>query len=89
MVRMTGEEFKTVDNCFKRTKSTKQGEMKKIGDFRALRLCDLTGEPSNSETKTITLVVIVLVYSAQLKSSKIKQKSKSNVKFNLDLCWCG
>jgi len=23
--RETGEEFKTVDNCFKRTKSTKQG----------------------------------------------------------------
>ena len=49
LVQVTGEERKTVDNCFSRTKSTKQGEMKKIYDFRALRLCDLTGEPSNPE----------------------------------------
>jgi len=49
MLRMTGEERKTVNNCFSRTKSTKQGEMKEIYDFCAFRLCDLTGEPSNPE----------------------------------------
>jgi len=49
MLRMTGEERKTVNNCFSRTKSTKQGEMKEIYDFCAFRLCDLTGEASNPE----------------------------------------
>ena len=50
MVRMTGEERKTVDNCFSRTKSTKQGEMKKIYDFSTFRLCDSTGEPTRLST---------------------------------------
>ena len=49
LVRTTSLVKKTVDNCFSRTKSTKQGEMKKIYDFRTLRLCDLTGEALNPE----------------------------------------
>ena len=58
LVQETGEERKTVNNCFSRTKSTKQGEMKKIYDFGAFRLCDLTGEPSNPEVVGIALAAI-------------------------------
>ena len=35
---------------FSRTKRTKQGGVKKIHDFRVLRLCDLTGEPTRLST---------------------------------------
>ena len=38
-----GEERKTVDNCFSRTKSTKQREMKQGYALSTFRLCDLTG----------------------------------------------
>jgi hypothetical protein len=34
MVEPTGEQAKTVDNCFCAAKSTKQGKMKEIYDFR-------------------------------------------------------
>lgn len=81
-----GEEQKTVDNCFSRTKSTKQGEMKKIYDFSAFRLCDLTGESSNPEDMQLALVVNYISCSAPTQCKRKKQKSKSNKKFNLDLC---
>ena len=42
----TGEERKTVDNCFSRTKSTKQREMKQGYALSTFRLCDLTGHES-------------------------------------------
>ena len=45
-----GEERKTVDNCFSRTKSTKQREMKQGYALRTFRLCDLTG---HVELKTV------------------------------------
>ena len=71
---MTGEERKTVINCFSRTKSTKQGEMKKIYDFSAFRLCDLTGEPSNPEDMQLALVVNYISCSAP---TQCKRKNKS------------
>ena len=46
----TGEERKTVDNCFSRTKSTKQREMKQGYALSTFRLCDLTG---HVELKTV------------------------------------
>ena len=45
-----GEERKTVDNCFSRTKSTKQREMKQGYALSTFRLCDLTG---HVELKTV------------------------------------
>ena len=77
LVQVTGEERKTVDNCFSRTKSTKQGEMKKIYDFSAFRLCDLTGEPSNPENSTIVLAAIVLFCSAQDKAKQNKSLNQA------------
>ena len=46
----TGEERKTVDNCFSRTKSTKQRKMKQGYALSTFRLCDLTG---HVELKTV------------------------------------
>ena len=45
-----GEERKTVDNCFSRTKSIKQREMKQGYALSTFRLCDLTG---HVELKTV------------------------------------
>ena len=45
-----GEERKTVDNCFSRTKSTKQREMNQGYALSTFRLCDLTG---HVELKTV------------------------------------
>ena len=45
-----GEERKTVDNCFSRTKSTKQGVGEASAPSDNQRLCDLTG---HVELKTV------------------------------------
>ena len=53
-----GEERKTVDNCFSRTKSTKQGVGEASVSSDNQRLCDLTGQ------RACTMLCNLVCYSA-------------------------
>ena len=67
LVRETGEEQKTVDNCFLRTKSKKQGAKGESESNDALRLCDLTGEPSIPESPLVTFMATRGLYPHEKK----------------------
>ena len=66
-MRETGEEQKTVDNCFLRTKSKKQGAKGESESNDALRLCDLTGEPSIPESPLVTFMATRVLYPHEKK----------------------
>ena len=56
-----GEERKTVDNCFSRTKSTKQREMKQGYALSTFRLCDLTGHVELKTAYELYIIEICLI----------------------------
>jgi len=83
----TGEERKTVDNCFSRTKSTKQREMKQGYALSTFRLCDLTGHvelktvcPKGTGVRIPLPAPIKMVYSLRVDLFLLPQSEGTNPK---------